>query len=169
MGAGSAGEVTRTHPASILPYKNDVTAPVMGYGFPCFFNGAANDVRGVAAGDASATAVQLAGFVARPYPHQSGSAVTPLSTVGYGGGSPDIGNIVDVLQTGSIWSRPMARPISVRRSTFGPPRPPRRTSRAGPRPLLRLATRCWWRVPTSMGRPTAPVSAKSSSATPNNR
>lgn len=102
MGAGSAGEVTRTHPASILPYKNDVTAPVMGYGFPCFFNGAANDVRGVAAGDASATAVQLAGFVARPYPHQSGSAVTPLSTVGYGGGSPDIGNIVDVLQTGSI-------------------------------------------------------------------
>lgn len=102
MGAGSAGEVTRTHPASILPYKNDATAPVTGYGFPCFFNGAANDVRGIAPGDQNAAAQQIAGFVARPYPHQSGGAVTPLGTVGYGGGSPDVGSIVDVLQTGSI-------------------------------------------------------------------
>lgn len=102
MGAGSAGEVTRTHPAAIFPYKNDPTAPVRAYGAPAFFNGAANDVRGVAVGDASATAVQVAGWVCRPYPHQSGALVGPMTTVGYGGDVPDVGNVVDLLTIGSI-------------------------------------------------------------------
>ena len=47
MGAGSPGEVTRIHPASIFPYLNDASGanPLTYFGQAALFHGATNTVR----------------------------------------------------------------------------------------------------------------------------
>lgn len=74
MGAGFAGDVNRTHPASIYPAAVNVTNPPRSYGVPVLFNAGDNTIRGLIAADASdSTAVKIDGVVVRPYPVQSGS------------------------------------------------------------------------------------------------
>lgn len=101
MNAGSAGDVNRSHPASIVPHLNDVTNPATRYGQAVMYNGAAQDVRTPASGDNSATDVDVAGFVVRPYPFQPATGGA-YGAAGYGTVAPPAGGAVDVLKSGHI-------------------------------------------------------------------
>lgn len=100
MGAGSAGTVTRTHPASISAYLNDPTYPLTLFGQAVLANPTENDVRAVLTSDSAIT--DLFGVSVRPYPF----AGTPIASVGapsnFGGEGPAPSLPVDVLRSGSI-------------------------------------------------------------------
>jgi hypothetical protein len=75
MGAGFAGDVNRTHPASILPHLQDVTSPVLRFGDGSLWATASNSMRAFTAADASdSVAVVMAGVLVRPYPFQAATA-----------------------------------------------------------------------------------------------
>lgn len=97
MGAGFPGDVNRTHPFSVEPALQDPTNPILGYGFACVVNTAANSVRQMAAGDTALTAVY--GILARPYPtqQQSGGMSSP-----FGQQVPPATGVVDVLKQGYV-------------------------------------------------------------------
>lgn len=95
MNAGSAGDVNRSHPASIQPRLNHITTPVPFYGSACMF-GSGNSVRAMAAGDTTATVI--AGVAVRPFPFQTR---TGSDSAAYGASSPQQGAI-DVLNWGHI-------------------------------------------------------------------
>lgn len=101
MGAGSPGDVTRTHPASIEPCLIDPAAPPTAFGQPVVA-GANNGVRRLAAGDTALTTVY--GFTVRPYPFQP-DAATNYGAVGFGNGSPPLNQPLDVLKLGSILTK----------------------------------------------------------------
>lgn len=100
MGAGSAGTVTRTHPASISAYINDATHPLTLYGQAVLFNPTGNDVRAVLTTDT--TIDTIAGVTVRPYPY----AGIPTATIGapsaFGGEGPAPSLPVDIIRMGSI-------------------------------------------------------------------
>lgn len=98
MGAGSPGDVNRTHPASIIPSLADPTNPPLLWGCPVVTVAASNGVRQLLSSDTALTAIY--GIVVRPYPAQSASAA-------FGGGGPNNGygfgiGAVDVLTFGFI-------------------------------------------------------------------
>jgi len=76
MGAGFAGTVSRTHPASIAPYLKDATNPPTFFGQPVIVNTSANTVRAVLDSDRSGGATNVFGVVCRPYPFQGVTAPT---------------------------------------------------------------------------------------------
>lgn len=99
MNAGSAGDVNRSHPASIVPHMNDTTSPVPFYGAACMFNGSANDVRAITTTDASdSVALTIAGFAVRPYPFQTRSGD---DSAAFGASTPQAGAI-DVITEGYV-------------------------------------------------------------------
>lgn len=103
MSAGFPGDVTRTHPCSVMPRMNDATSPVAAVGLACVFNGSNNDVRGMASGDTAVTV--LAGVVVRPFPFQQVTAPTgSFGSAGYSSGANTAPppQVIDVLQSGSI-------------------------------------------------------------------
>lgn len=75
MPAGFAGEVNRTHPASIFPAMLNATTPPRSYGVAVIFDTGTNTVKGLAAAQQSdATPLAIAGVIARPYPVQASSS-----------------------------------------------------------------------------------------------
>jgi hypothetical protein len=104
MGAGFAGQVTRTHPVSIEPGILDATTPPTFYGQACMINTAANSVRTVAAGDAALTSIY--GVAVRPYPLQQSTTALAYGAVGFATSTtpPAVaaGQPIDVLRQGYI-------------------------------------------------------------------
>lgn len=98
MGAGVAGTVNRTHPASIEAGLNDVTNPVLEFGMPVMVNASANSLRALLTSDTSFT--QVYGVSVRPYPFQQSSASNYGATT-FGGEAPPPGAI-DALRLGYI-------------------------------------------------------------------
>jgi hypothetical protein len=96
MGAGFAGDVNRTHPASIEACLIDAAAPPLGYGY-AVLPGASNGVRQLAAGDQGTTYIY--GVTVRPYPVQqsNGGMSAP-----FGNAIPPISGVIDILKTGYI-------------------------------------------------------------------
>jgi hypothetical protein len=101
MGAGSPGEVTRTHPASIYPGQNDATSPATTFGQALLINrGVANTWRSILTSDNAITDID--GVLVRPYPVQQGSG-SNYGAQAFGTGGPVIpGQPLDILKSGSI-------------------------------------------------------------------
>jgi len=107
MGAGSPGDVTRAHPASIRPFLNDATGsnPSTYFGQALLFHGATNTVRAVDHTDDSAkggTTVAIAGISVRAYPTQDSGSGETFGAAAYGAGGPTPSSVVDTLTQGSI-------------------------------------------------------------------
>ncbi len=98
MGAGFAGDVNRTHPASIEPCLVDVNAPPATFGQAVLVDPTTQGVRPFTTGDASQIAY---GVTVRPYPFQQQSATNYGAASIGNAGSPSVGAI-DVLRLGYI-------------------------------------------------------------------
>ena len=101
MGAGFAGDVNRTHPASIEPALIDANAPITGYGQPVLVDATTQGVRPFAAADQSNTVAAGYGITVRPYPFQQSSA-TNFGAASFGAATPPTTGITDVLRSGYI-------------------------------------------------------------------
>ena len=99
MGAGSAGTVNRTHPATIEPALNDATNPAVLFGQGVFATTSGNSVRAVLTSDTT-TPSTLYGVTVRPFPFQASSG-TNFGATPFGGEIPPAGAI-DVLRSGYI-------------------------------------------------------------------
>lgn len=99
MPAGFAGDVNRTHPASILPGLPNATTPPRMAGDPCLVDTATNTYKGLVAGDASATAIAIQGVLVRSYPTQQQSG--GMSTA-FGQAAGPTSGTIDVLEEGYI-------------------------------------------------------------------
>jgi hypothetical protein len=94
MGAGFAGDVNRTHPASIEPCLIDASAPPTYFGQPVVIDPTTQGGRPIVAGDSALTSIY--GVTVRPYPAQS-------SSVAFGGvGAAPASGVMDVLRSGYI-------------------------------------------------------------------
>lgn len=93
MGAGFAGDVSRTHPASIEPVLVDASSPPTQYGQPVLLDPTTLGVRPFGAGDGSVT--DAYGFLVRPYPTQQ---QTGGMTSSFGAATPPVTGAVDVLR-----------------------------------------------------------------------
>lgn len=98
MGAGFAGDVNRTHPASIEPAMNDSTNPIASPGLACLAT-TSNTVRGIIAGDNALTSIY--GVAVRPYPFQV-AAASNYGAQSFGSASFAAGQPLDVLRRGYI-------------------------------------------------------------------
>ena len=103
MGAGFAGQVNTTHPASIRGFLKDPTNPPTFFGQAVILNPASNAVRSYISGD-STTPTDVFGVIVRPFPFLGATAPTG-SYAGTGttfntGQLPD--GAVDVLLSGYI-------------------------------------------------------------------
>lgn len=98
MGAGFPGDVNRTHPFGITPGLQDATTPVRNYG-DAVLTSTNNTVKGVVAGDGSATPINIYGALVRPFPTQqrSGGDSSAFGAVA----APTTG-VVDVCEMGYI-------------------------------------------------------------------
>lgn len=99
MGAGFPGDVNRTHPASIVPGLQNTTTPIRAYGDGALVDTASNSYKGVIAGDGSATPLNIAGVLVRPYPSQQVGGGLDASI---GAAAPPVSGVVDLLVTGFI-------------------------------------------------------------------
>lgn len=106
MQGGFPGDVNRTHPASIVPALNDASTPVLTAGLVAMFNGASDDVRSVATGDAQSngtTTLRIAGVTVRSYPIQQPTAAVAYAPAAIGAPEPlPAGQYIDVLDDGFI-------------------------------------------------------------------
>lgn len=100
MGAGFAGDVNRTHPASVEPAFNDAANPVLSAGLACLINAGKNGVRQVAAGDTAVT--KIYGVAVRAYPLQDPGTSNPYGATGQGAEALPSGQAIDVLRSGYI-------------------------------------------------------------------
>jgi len=100
MGAGFAGDVNRTHPASIEPVLNNVTTPVTAFGQPVLIDTATQSARPFAAADQSDSIAAGYGVAVRPYPYQQMTA-SNFGEATIGAGAVQAGAI-DVLRSGYI-------------------------------------------------------------------
>jgi hypothetical protein len=103
MGAGFAGTVNRSHPATIAPFLKDATNPPTFFGQAVAINSSTNAVRSYIAGD-STTPTDVFGVIVRPFPFQGATAPTAnyagTGTTWGTGQLPD--GAVDVLLSGFI-------------------------------------------------------------------
>lgn len=105
MRAGFAGDVNRSHPASILPIMNDPTAPVLLPGQVGMYNGSADTMRAVVAGDAAGNGTDtkhIAGIAVRSFPIQGSTPPGNFAAETIGGGALPAGVVVDRLLSGAI-------------------------------------------------------------------
>lgn len=106
MGSGFAGDVNRTHPATIEPCLNDVGTPVLFYGEAVLVDTTNQSVQPFGAGD---TAVTVAyGVSVRPYPFQQSSA-SNFGEAAFGDATPPAGAI-DILRAGYIMAKVTGTP-----------------------------------------------------------
>lgn len=101
MGAGFAGDVNRTHPATIEPTLIDASAPPTLYGQPVLVDPTTQGVRPYASGDQSDTVASGYGFTVRPYPAQQSSA-SNYGAATLGAATPPASGAIDVLRAGYI-------------------------------------------------------------------
>ncbi len=101
MGAGFAGDVNRSHPASIEPTLIDASAPPTLYGQPVLVDATTQGVRPFASGDQSNTVAAGYGITVRPYPTQQSSA-SNFGAAALGAATPPVTGIIDVLRAGYI-------------------------------------------------------------------
>lgn len=100
MPAGFAGDVNRTHPASILPILIDVDDPATQYGQPLIVDTVTNALRAFRAGDTAIT--DSYGFLVRPYPVQQTSGGMAAT---FGNATPPTSGNGDAMTSGYIWSK----------------------------------------------------------------
>jgi hypothetical protein len=100
MGAGFAGDVNRTHPASVEPVLNDATNPVLTAGLGCVINAAKNGVRQMAAGDTAVT--RIYGIAVRAYPIQDPGTSAAYGAQAQGSQLLPSGQAIDVIRDGYI-------------------------------------------------------------------
>lgn len=105
MGTGFAGDVNRTHPASIEPVYINTTTPPLHYGQPVLLDASGVGVRPYAAGDQSdSTASVPWGAFVRPYPTQASTAdANGGATIG--GETPPASGVGDALRSGYIFGK----------------------------------------------------------------
>lgn len=101
MGAGFAGDINRSHPASVEPTLIDASAPPTAYGQPVLVDPTTQGVRPFAAGDQSNTVPAGYGITVRPYPTQQSSA-SNFGAAALGAATPPVTGIMDVLRAGYI-------------------------------------------------------------------
>ena len=101
MGAGFAGDINRTHPASVEPTLIDSSAPPTAYGQPVLVDATTQGVRPFASGDQSNTVAAGYGITVRPYPTQQSSA-SNFGAAAIGAATPPTSGIMDVLRAGYI-------------------------------------------------------------------
>jgi hypothetical protein len=101
MGAGFAGDVNRTHPASIEPTLIDASAPPTAYGQPVLVDATTQGVRPFTTGDQSNTVAAGYGITVRPYPFQQSSA-SNFGAAAIGAATPPVTGIMDTLRAGYI-------------------------------------------------------------------
>lgn len=99
MPAGIPGAVNRSHPATVVPYQNDATLPVLLYGQAVSVNAGKNGVRTAQPGDAAAN---YFGIAVRPFPIQQGQASSDFAPAAFGVAGPFVSQAVDVLKSGFI-------------------------------------------------------------------
>jgi hypothetical protein len=107
MQAGFAGDVNRTHPASIEPALLNATTPPTAFGQAVLADtaGPTNTVRMLGSGDASVT--DIYGITVRPFPVQASSTpgnygATGTASAPFGTAGPPALFPVDVLRAGYI-------------------------------------------------------------------
>ena len=100
MGAGFAGDVNRTHPASIEPVLTNQTNPPTRYGDPVVVDTATNTVRKLLSTDTAVTVIY--GILVRPFPIQAASSAGNYGAASIGNAVPPVGVQVvqDVLREG---------------------------------------------------------------------
>ncbi len=101
MGAGFAGDVTRTHPTAIEPAMvgtSGGSVPPTQYGIPVLVD-ASNGIRQFAAGDTAITVPY--GFIVRPYPVQA-QQTTNYGSANIGSATPPTAGVVDIQRSGTI-------------------------------------------------------------------
>lgn len=99
MGAGFAGDVNRTHPATIEPVLIDAAAPPTAFGQATLVDPTTQGVRPFTTGDASQA---LYGVTVRPYPFQQANASTDFGAAAIGASAPPVTGVLDVLRAGYI-------------------------------------------------------------------
>lgn len=100
MGAGFAGDVNRTHPATIEPVNTAASAPPLGYGLACVIDTATQGVRQMAAGDTGVTVIY--GITVRPFPRQGLPQASMGAPESFNTGAPPANGVLDVLRAGYI-------------------------------------------------------------------
>lgn len=96
MGAGSPGDVNRTHPCSVEPCLQDPETPITAYGQAGLID-TGGGVRAMAAGDTAVTNVW--GFAVRPYPIGQQST-SNYGAVGFGAATPPTTQPIDMMRQG---------------------------------------------------------------------
>jgi len=99
MGAGFAGDVNRTHPATIEPCLIDDAAPPAIFGQLVLVDPTTQGVRPFTTGDASQAAY---GVTVRPYPYQQSTAALANAQANLGNAVAPVSGIMDVLRAGYI-------------------------------------------------------------------
>jgi len=104
MGAGFAGDVNRTHPASIEPCLIDATTPPTAFGQAVLVT-ATQGVRPYSTADANDTVASTAwGVTVRPYPFQQ-SSTSNFGEAAIGSATPPTTGVIDVLRAGYIMGK----------------------------------------------------------------
>ena len=113
MGAGFAGDVNRTHPASIEADLIHALSPPTAYGQAVLIDPTSQGVRPFVAGD---TAVALAyGVTVRAFPVQQTSAPTGnFAPAALGAAIPPVSGVIDVLRAGYIMGQVPAGQATVK-------------------------------------------------------
>lgn len=98
MPAGFAGDVNRTHPASIEPTLPDATNPPTFYGQACTIDSVSHNLRAFGVVDDTAL-TDIYGVAVRPYPIQQQSGGMAAA---FGAGAIPVAQPVDVCKSGYI-------------------------------------------------------------------
>ena len=115
MGAGFPGDVNRAHPMSIVPALiNTATQVPRAYGDPVLVAADGTSLRGLVAGDGSATPGIVYGFAVRPFPTQQ---MTGGPTSAIGAATPPTSGIMDALRMGFIMGKVPAGSTTVKGGT----------------------------------------------------
>lgn len=102
MPAGFAGDVNRSHPASIEPCLVDSGDPPQSYGIPVLVDSVTQGVRQFVAGDQSDTVAAGYGMTVRPFPTQQATATDYGAISLTGAVVPAASQPIDILRSGYI-------------------------------------------------------------------
>lgn len=100
MPAGFAGDVNRTHPASIEPAVNSATTPVLTPGHPGVVDSTTNTIRRLTPTDTAIT--NVFGWAVRSYPFQASSTSGAYGATDFGDATLPAGQPIDFLRSGYI-------------------------------------------------------------------
>jgi hypothetical protein len=104
MGAGFAGQVTRTHPVNLEPRPLHATTPPVFYGSAVILDASTGTVRIPAAGDSGTTLIY--GIAVRPYPFQASAGDSAYGGAAFATSATpapiQAGQVVDILRSGYV-------------------------------------------------------------------